>query len=115
MGKTRLALEVAAASCDRFADGAWVVDLTAVRVPSAVADAVAVALGMPDLGTRPVLDQLAGYLAGRHALIVLDNCEHLVDTCAELAKTLLSAAAELRVAAEVYGPEPAVRDTEPVA
>ncbi|MEU0426151.1 LuxR C-terminal-related transcriptional regulator [Streptomyces canus] len=98
-GKTRLALEVAAASCDEFVDGAWVVDLAPVRVPSAVPDAVAVALGVRDLSARPVLEQLAGYLAGRHALIVLDNCEHLVEACAELAKTLLSAAAGLRMVA----------------
>ncbi|WP_329911747.1 LuxR C-terminal-related transcriptional regulator [Streptomyces sp. SP18BB07] len=99
VGKTRLALEVAAASSEYFTDGAWVVDLAPVRVPSAVADAVATALGVLDLGTRPVPEQLAGYLAGRHTLIVLDNCEHLVDACAELAKTLLSAAAGLRMVA----------------
>ncbi|MGW0943239.1 LuxR C-terminal-related transcriptional regulator [Streptomyces sp. NPDC002623] len=99
MGKTRLALEVAAEFCEEFADGVWVVDLAPVRVSSAVADAVAAALGVPDTGTRPVLEQLAGYLAGRQALIVLDNCEHLVDACAELAMLLLSAAAGLRMVA----------------
>ncbi|WTU07447.1 LuxR C-terminal-related transcriptional regulator [Streptomyces sp. NBC_00075] len=99
MGKTRLGLEVAAESRKEFADGAWVVDLAPVRVPSAVADTLAAALGVPDMGTRPVLEQLTGYLAGRHALIVLDNCEHLVDACAELAKTLLPAAAGLRMVA----------------
>ncbi|MER5791500.1 LuxR C-terminal-related transcriptional regulator [Streptomyces sp. NPDC001980] len=99
MGKTRLALEAAAQSCEEFADGAWVVDLAPVREASAVADAVASALGVPDMGTRPVLEQLAGYLAGRNALIVLDNCEHLVDACTELVKRLLLAAAGLRVLA----------------
>ncbi|MFG3289234.1 ATP-binding protein [Streptomyces sp. NPDC048179] len=99
VGKTRLALEAAAESCAAFPDGAWIVDLTSVRGAPAVADAVAAALGLPDLGTLPVIEQLAGYLAGRRALVVLDNCEHLVDACAQLAKTLLSAAAGLRVVA----------------
>ncbi|MER7922318.1 LuxR C-terminal-related transcriptional regulator [Streptomyces sp. NPDC096057] len=99
VGKSRLAVQVAAGTAGWFADGAWVVDLTAVRAPSAVPDAVATALGLPDLGTRPVLEQLAGYLAGRRALIVLDNCEHLVGACAELATALLSAAAGLHMLA----------------
>lgn len=99
VGKTRLALEAAAASRRAFADGVWLVDLTPVQEPKAVADATAAALGVPDLGARPVLEQLAGHLSGRRALIVLDNCEHLVDACAELAEMLLSAAPELRVLA----------------
>ncbi|MFK0156652.1 ATP-binding protein [Streptomyces sp. NPDC090499] len=99
VGKTRLALEVAATSDGPFTDGVWVVDLAAVGLPSGVADAVAAALGVPDLGTRPVLEQLAGYLVGRRALIVLDNCEHLIGACAELARTLLSAASRLHMLA----------------
>jgi predicted ATPase len=96
VGKTRLALEAATASRRAFTDGVWLVDLAPVLEPSAVADAAAAALGVPDLSTRPVLDQLAGHLVGRRALIVLDNCEHLVDACAELVETLLSAAPEVR-------------------
>ncbi|MEU1181921.1 LuxR C-terminal-related transcriptional regulator [Streptomyces sp. NPDC005820] len=99
VGKTRLALEAAAASRRAFADGVWLVDLAPVREPLAVADAAAAALGVPELGARPALDRLTGYLAGRRALIVLDNCEHLVDACAELAQALLSAAPEVRVLA----------------
>ncbi|WP_371583648.1 LuxR C-terminal-related transcriptional regulator [Streptomyces sp. NBC_01314] len=98
-GKTRLALEVAAASATDFADGVWLVDLAPVWDPSLVANAVASALGVPDLGTRPVIDQLATFLARRGPLIVLDNCEHLVDACAELAHALLSASFGLRVLA----------------
>ncbi|MER6162456.1 AAA family ATPase [Streptomyces sp. NPDC001868] len=90
VGKTRLALE-AAASATHFEDGVWLVDLAPVRDPSLAVNATATALGMPDLGTRPVIDQLAAFLAHRAPLIVLDNCEHLVDACAELIHTLLSA------------------------
>lgn len=85
IGKTRLALETAASSAKAFPDGVWLVDLAPVREPSAVASAAEAAFGVPDLGVRPVLEQLAGHLAGRRALLVLDNCEHLVDACAELA------------------------------
>lgn len=96
VGKTRLALEVAASVAD-FVDGVWLVDLAAVRDPSSVANATATALGVPNLGTRPVIDQLAAFLAHRGPLIVLDNCEHLVDACAELAQALLSATSGLRM------------------
>ena len=97
VGKTRLALEVAAASAADFADGVWLVDLAPVRDSASVANATATALGVPDLGTRPVLDQLAAFLTRRGPLIVLDNCEHLVDACAELAHGLLSACPGLRI------------------
>ena len=99
VGKTRLALEVAAASRKAFPDGVWLVDLAPVLDPSGAAAAAAGALRVPNLGTRPVLEELAGYLAGRRTLIVLDNCEHLVDACSALAQVLLSAAPELRILA----------------
>ncbi|MGW1667473.1 ATP-binding protein [Streptomyces sp. NPDC002324] len=99
VGKTRLALEAAAASRRAFPDGAWLVDLAPVRDPSMVASAAATAVGIADLGAQPALDQIARRLAGRRALIVLDNCEHLIDACAELAGTLLAAGPELHVLA----------------
>ncbi|MFM9443771.1 ATP-binding protein [Streptomyces acidiscabies] len=97
VGKTRLALEVAAASATDFADGVWLVDLAPLRDPSLVANTVATALGGPGLGTGPVIDRLTAFLAPRAPLIVLDNREYLVDTCAELAHVLLSASPGLRV------------------
>ncbi|WP_405820252.1 ATP-binding protein [Streptomyces sp. NBC_01390] len=99
VGKTRLALEVSAAARESFPDGVWLVDLAPVSGPSAVTARAAGALRVPDLGALPVLDRLTGYLAGRRALLVLDNCEHLIDACAELATTLLAAAPELRILA----------------
>ncbi|WP_329223443.1 LuxR C-terminal-related transcriptional regulator [Streptomyces sp. NBC_01485] len=99
VGKTRLALEAAAASRKAFPDGTWLVDLASVRDPSSVASAAATAVGIMDLGVRPTLDQLAAHLAGRRALILLDNCEHLIEACAELAGTLLSAGPELHILA----------------
>ncbi|MET7480781.1 hypothetical protein ABZT17_41525 [Streptomyces sp. NPDC005648] len=70
VGKTRPALEVAAASREEFADGVWLVDLVPVSDPSAVAATAAGALRVPDLGALPFLDQLTGCLAGRRALLV---------------------------------------------
>lgn len=99
VGKTRLALEVAAAARKGFADGVWLVDLAPVQDPATVAEVTATALGMPDLSARPAVEQLAAYLAERQCLILLDNCEHLVDACAALADALLSAAPGLRVLA----------------
>ncbi|MEE1757901.1 ATP-binding protein [Streptomyces sp. SP18BB07] len=99
VGKTRLALEAAAVVGESFRDGTWLVDLAAVQDPDAVATAAATAVGIVDVGGRPVIGRLADHLAERHALIVLDNCEHLVDACAELVDTLLSACADLRVLA----------------
>ncbi|MFI1358279.1 ATP-binding protein [Streptomyces sp. NPDC020898] len=99
IGKTRLALEAAAASAPDFADGVWLVDLAPVTDPSSTANALATALGVPDPGTRTVIDQLTDFLAHRAPLVVLDNCEHLIDACAELAHTLLSASPGLRILA----------------
>ncbi|MFI5800018.1 glycosyl hydrolase family 95 catalytic domain-containing protein [Streptomyces sp. NPDC051677] len=99
VGKTRLAMETAFAVRDRFRDGVWLVDLAPVQEPSAVADQVATALGVPDQGGESVIEQLAGLLAEHQALIVLDHCEHLGDACAELVCTLLVAAPGLRVLA----------------
>ncbi|MET8983401.1 LuxR C-terminal-related transcriptional regulator [Streptomyces sp. NPDC004539] len=99
VGKTRLALEVAAGSANAFPDGVWLVDLAPVQDPAAVAGVAATTLGVSDLGARPVTEQLAEHMAQRRALIVLDNCEHLVGACAELANALLSAAPELQILA----------------
>ncbi|WP_105967758.1 ATP-binding protein [Streptomyces geranii] len=99
VGKTRLALEAAGAGGRTFPQGVWLVDMASVRDPGAVASAAATALELPDLGARSDMERLTGYLAGRRALIVLDNCEHLVGACADLAMALLSAAPELRILA----------------
>jgi len=99
IGKTRLALAVAEESGPEFPDGVHVVPLAATRSQDAVAAATATALDLPDLGVRPAVEQLVEHLARRRALLVLDNCEHLVDACAELTRTLLLACPELRILA----------------
>ena len=99
VGKTRLALQVAAEVAGDFADGAWYVDLAPITVAEVVPVAVARALGLPDHPGRSTMDTLLRFVPDRHLLIVLDNCEHLLDACAELLGTLLAAAPRLTVLA----------------
>ncbi len=89
VGKTRLALEAASASIGVFADGAWLVELAAVDDPALVAPRVASALGLEDDPSRPSIDVIVDHLRDRHLLLVLDNCEHLLDPVAELVEAAL--------------------------
>jgi predicted ATPase/DNA-binding CsgD family transcriptional regulator/transcriptional regulator with XRE-family HTH domain len=98
-GKTRLAGEVAGRVAARFADGAWLAELTAVRDPAQVAAGVAVALGVREQPTMPVADALARALVGQQLLLVLDNCEHLIGAAAQLCAGLLAACDDVRVLA----------------
>jgi len=99
VGKTRLALRVASQSERVFPDGVWLVELAALRDPGLVAQQIAARLGLREGSNRPVGVALAEYLAARQALIVLDNCEHLLDGCASVVEALLRAAPQLRVLA----------------
>ena len=99
VGKTRLALRAAAELRRAFPGGVWLVRLDQLREEALVAQAVAGALGLQDRAGFSPEAALADYLAGRQLLLVLDNCEHLVDAVAKLADLLLRAAAGLRVLA----------------
>jgi predicted ATPase/DNA-binding CsgD family transcriptional regulator len=99
VGKTRLALAVAAALTAVYAAGVWLVELAALAEPELVAQAVAWALGLREAGPRPVLDTLIEWLRDRQVLLVLDNCEHLADSCAELCVALLASCPRLRILA----------------
>ena len=99
VGKTRLALRAAAGLERAFRDGMWLVQLDQLREEALVAQAVAGALGLQDRAGASPEAALADYLAGRQLLLVLDNCEHLVDAVAKLTDRLLRAAAGLRVLA----------------
>jgi predicted ATPase len=98
-GKTRLALEVATRGRGSFADGAWFVDLAPLADPTLVPHAVASALGVPEQPGRPIVETLARHLRSRALLLVLDNCEHLLDACSSLVDSLLRACPDLRVLA----------------
>ena len=99
VGKTRLAIQVAAAMADEFGDGVWYVDLAPITDPEVVPVAVARALGLPDQPGRSTMDTLTRFVADRQMLVVLDNCEHLLDACAELVVVLLGSAPRLTLLA----------------
>jgi predicted ATPase/DNA-binding CsgD family transcriptional regulator len=98
-GKTRLALEVARAVLDRYPDGVWLVELASLADTALVPQTVAAVFDMREVSGQPVATALAAALCGRRLLLVLDNCEHLLDGCAQLVDTLLRACPELRVLA----------------
>src|SRR5215207_1278091 len=99
VGKTRLAEEAVRGLVDDYRDGVWVVDLVPVRTSERLPDAVAEAMGLdPAAGADP-MRTLVARLATRHLLLLLDNCEHLVDACAGLVRLLLRECPRLRVLA----------------
>ena len=98
-GKTRLALRAAAEMARSFPDGIWLASLASIEDPELVVQAVFGALGLQDTSSGWSLSTLSHYLAGKHLLLVLDNCEHLLDSCAVLAVSLLKSCPQLRVLA----------------
>lgn len=98
-GKSRLAFQVAEAALGNFRDGVWAVELAPTADTVLVPQAVASALSVPEQAGRPLLDTLADHLGPQSALLVLDNCEHLIAACAQLATTLLHRCAGLRILA----------------
>lgn len=96
-GKTRLALRVATDLLAEFTHGVWWVELAALSDPLLVPQAVASVVGIPERAGCTVTEALADALRPQQALLVLDNCEHLLAACAELIETLLRTCAQLRV------------------
>jgi len=99
VGKTRLALRAATDIARAFPDGVWLVPLAPIEDPPLLTQAVFHALGLQDRTSGWAMATLTDFLSEKHMLLVLDNCEHLLDTCAVLATTLLQACPELRVLA----------------
>ncbi|RSM42697.1 LuxR family transcriptional regulator [Amycolatopsis balhimycina DSM 5908] len=99
VGKTRLAVQTAAGLSRAFPDGVWLAELAGLEDPALVAHTVLEALGVPDETGRPAAVRLAGHVRDRRLLVILDNCEHLLDGCATLAHDLLRAAPGLRLLA----------------
>jgi predicted ATPase/class 3 adenylate cyclase/DNA-binding CsgD family transcriptional regulator len=99
VGKTRLAVQVAAAMADEFSDGVWYVDLAPITAAEVVPVTMARAVGLPDQPGRSTMDTLLRFFRDRHMLVVLDNCEHLLDASATLLATVLGAAPRVTVLA----------------
>ncbi|MEX0682399.1 MAG: adenylate/guanylate cyclase domain-containing protein [Dehalococcoidia bacterium] len=97
VGKTRLALQVAAELVPEFPEGVWLVELAPVGDPSAVPDAVAMALGLTPQAGMSVTESVAEGLAGRRLLIVFDNCEHVLNAVADVAEAVLARSNTVKV------------------
>jgi predicted ATPase/class 3 adenylate cyclase len=99
VGKTRLATETAGQLADEFPDGVWVFELAAVADPAAVPDAVAAVLGITQQPGKTVGGSVAAALECRIRLLVIDNCEHVLDAAADLIEEILAASATVKVLA----------------
>ena len=97
VGKTRLATEVAARLADEFPDGVWVFELAAVTDPAAIPDAVAAVLGITQQPGKTVRESVAAALEGRVRLLIIDNCEHVLDATADLIEAILAYSATVRI------------------
>ncbi|MBV9580069.1 MAG: AAA family ATPase, partial [Chloroflexi bacterium] len=104
VGKTRLALKLAAEIADSFPDGAWIVDLSPITDPALVPQAVGDVLGVRHPTGQAWLDALARTLRAHRLLLVLDNCEHLSGACADLVERLLRSCPQLHVLATSLQP-----------
>jgi predicted ATPase len=97
VGKTRLALRVAAQVAPAFPDGVWLVELAALAEGKLLAQTMLHVMGIPDWPNRSPVEVLPAHLRDKKLLLVLDNCEHLLDACASLVDELLTAAPGLRI------------------
>ena len=98
-GKTRLAFQVANSESENFADGVWLVDLAPLHEPALVPQLAAQAFSLRPSADQPLLDTLLRFVQSKQMLLILDNCEHLIEACAQLAQELLSQAHTLRILA----------------
>jgi predicted ATPase/class 3 adenylate cyclase/DNA-binding NarL/FixJ family response regulator len=99
VGKTRLSLQVAADVLEAFPDGVWFIELAPLSDPALIPQTIASVLGLRAEPNQPLLEVLTAYFRAKTALLILDNCEHLVMACASLADALLRAAPALKILA----------------
>jgi predicted ATPase/class 3 adenylate cyclase len=103
-GKTRLSVQVAADLVDNFNDGVWLVELAALTDARLVPQTVASVLGVKEQAGESIAQTLVGKTCEKELLLVLDNCEHLLQACAELSRTLLASCARVRILASSREP-----------
>ena len=99
VGKTRLAIQVVAEVMDLFPDGVWFLDLAPLSDPALVPNTLAALLGLRESGEMPVADLLINHLRSRRSLVIFDNCEHLIKSCAQLVYSLLTSCEHLSILA----------------
>ncbi|HEX9330899.1 MAG TPA: adenylate/guanylate cyclase domain-containing protein, partial [Anaerolineales bacterium] len=98
-GKTRLSMQLAAEVLEEFSDGVWLVEFAPLADRTLVAQTIAATLGVREQPGRMILDALIDYVRAKNMLLILDNCEHLIEACAQLANNLLRAAPRLKILA----------------
>lgn len=99
LGKTRLSTQLAAQVLDAFPDGVWFIELAPLTDLRLVGQAVASVLGVKEEAGHPLVEALIKFVGDRQLLLVLDNCEHLLQACSELARQLLQAGPHLKIVA----------------
>ncbi|HEY8691257.1 MAG TPA: AAA family ATPase [Chloroflexota bacterium] len=99
IGKTRLAVRVAAEVANNYRDRVWLVELAALTDGTLLPQLVAAVFGIREPSRQPLLDSLVGALRTKQALLLLDNCEHLLPACADFATTLLKICPLIRILA----------------
>jgi len=99
VGKTRLSIQVVSELLDEYPHGVWLVELAPITDPALVTQAVCAVLDITPQGNVPALNVLTEYLKSKKILLVLDNCEHLIDACAQLCNSLVHACPDLRMIA----------------
>jgi predicted ATPase/DNA-binding winged helix-turn-helix (wHTH) protein len=99
IGKTRVALQVAAEVIDAYRDGVWLVELASINDPALVPASLAQPLGVQEKAGTPLVQTLCVHLKSRKLLLILDNCEHLLEACAALANAVLRTAAQVTIIA----------------
>jgi predicted ATPase/DNA-binding CsgD family transcriptional regulator len=98
-GKTRLAVEVASVLSSEFSDGIWYIDLAPITIPAVVPGTVARTLGLPDQPGRTTMELLLRFFGEKKMVLLLDNCEHLLDVCGMMAVELLAGCPQLTILA----------------
>jgi len=96
-GKTRLSLQVAAEMINDFKDGVWFIELASLSEPLYIIDEIAIIFNLPEDGKRKTIDIILDYLKEKEALLILDNCEHLIKECAKISDTLLRHCPKLKI------------------
>ena len=99
IGKTRLSQQVGRQVLEDYADGVWLIELASLTDPMLVPQTVALVFGIQSQSDHPITERLIQALRGRTALLILDNCEHLLDACAQLADNLLKHCPNLKILA----------------
>lgn len=98
-GKTRLSLQVASNLIEQFKDGVWFIELAPISEPALVPNTVANVLRLRVEDSRPLMDVVVDWLGDKETLFILDNCEHLIDACAQFAHTILQHCRGVRILA----------------